>query len=102
MNDVMISGQLPILALRGLVIFPDQTIHFDIGRSKSKKALEAAMQADQTLFLVPQKDIVQDDPDQRGLYSIGTVAKVKQVQTEQFTILKKTIAFFQLTATNIL
>ena len=83
MNDVMISGQLPILALRGLVIFPDQTIHFDIGRSKSKKALEAAMQADQTLFLVPQKDIVQDDPDQRGLYSIGTVAKVKQVLKTQ-------------------
>ena len=83
MNDVMISGQLPILALRGLVIFPDQTIHFDIGRSKSKKALEAAMKADQTLFLAPQKDIVQDDPDQRGLYSIGTVAKVKQVLKTQ-------------------
>ena len=83
MNEVMISGQLPILALRGLVVFPDQTIHFDIGRSKSKKALEAAMQADQTLFLVPQKDIVQDDPDQRGLYTIGTVAKVKQVLKTQ-------------------
>ena len=83
MNDVMISGQLPILALRGLVVFPDQTIHFDIGRSKSKKALEAAMKADQTLFLAPQKDIVQDDPDQRGLYSIGTVAKVKQVLKTQ-------------------
>ena len=83
MNDVMISGQLPILALRGLVIFPDQTIHFDIGRPKSKKALEIAMQGDQTLFLVPQKDILQDDPDQRGLYSIGTVAKVKQVLKTQ-------------------
>ena len=83
MNDVMISGQLPILALRGLVVFPDQTIHFDIGRSKSKKALEAAMKADQTLFLAPQKDIVQDDPDQRDLYSIGTVAKVKQVLKTQ-------------------
>ena len=75
----MISGQLPILALRGLVVFPDQTVHFDIGRSKSIKALETAMKGDQTLLLVPQKDIVEDDPDLRGLYSIGTVVKVKQV-----------------------
>ncbi len=83
MSDVMISGQLPILALRGLAVFPDQTIHFDIGRAKSKKALEAAMKGDQTLFLVPQKDIVQDDPELRGLYSIGTVVKVKQVLKTQ-------------------
>ena len=79
MSEVMISGQLPILALRGLVVFPDQTVHFDIGRAKSIKALETAMKGDQTLLLVPQKDIVEDDPDLRGLYSIGTVVKVKQV-----------------------
>ncbi len=79
MNEVLISGQLPILALRGIVIYPDQTVHFDIGRPKSIQALETAMKGDQTLLLVPQKDIVEDDPQLRGLYSIGTVVKVKQV-----------------------
>ena len=43
MNDVHISGKLPILALRGIAVFPDQTVHFDIGRVKSALALEAAM-----------------------------------------------------------
>ena len=83
MSEVMISGQLPILALRGIVIFPDQTVHFDIGRPKSIKSLEVAMKGDQTLMLVPQKDIVEDDPQLRGLYSIGTVVKVKQVLKTQ-------------------
>ena len=83
MNEQMISGVLPILALRGMVIFPDQTVHFDIGRMKSIKALEAAMKDNQTIMLVPQKDIVEDDPGLSGLYSMGTVAKVKQVLKTQ-------------------
>jgi len=83
MSEKMISGLLPILALRGMVVFPDQTVHFDIGRPKSLKALETAMKGDQTLFLVPQKDIVQDDPSPKGLYSIGAVVKVKQVLKTQ-------------------
>ena len=77
------SGQMPILALRGLTVFPDQTVHFDIGRPKSVKALEIAMKGDQILFLVPQKDIVEDDPKVDGLYPIGTVVKVKQVLKNQ-------------------
>ena len=88
MSEIMVSGQLPILALRGLVIFPDQTVHFDIGRAKSVKALETAMSGDQRLLLVPQKNIVEDDPDQRGLYSIGTVVKVKQVLKTQGDVLR--------------
>ncbi len=83
MSEQWVSGVLPVLALRGLAVFPDQTVHFDIGRLKSVKALDAAMKADQILFLVPQKDIVADDPDLSALYSVGTVAKVKQILRNQ-------------------
>ena len=79
MSENMITAVMPVLALRGLAIFPDQTIHFDVGRVKSALALEHAMKHDQKLLLVPQKDITQDDPDIRGLYPVGTVVKVKQI-----------------------
>ena len=79
MSEVTVNGVLPVLALRGLVIFPEQTIHFDIGRVKSALALEAAMKADQTLLLMPQKNIVDDDPGVNDLFSVGTVVKVKQI-----------------------
>ena len=83
MSEKFLAGVLPILALRGLTVFPEQTVHFDIGRAKSIKALEVAMKGDQTLFLVPQKDIVVDDPGLADLYTIGTVVKVKQVLKNQ-------------------
>ena len=89
-EEKLYAGKLPILALRGLTVFPDQTVHFDVGRAKSVLALEAAMKQDQTLFLVPQKDLLVDDPKLADLYSIGTVAKVKQVlktQTENLRVL---------------
>jgi hypothetical protein len=52
----------PLLALRGLVVFPQTTCHFDIARDKSVKALEAAAGGDQCLFLVSQKDVAVNDP----------------------------------------
>ena len=79
MTEQFISGNMPIIALRGLVIFPDQTIHFDVGRLKSVFALEAAMKKDQILMLVPQKDIMDDDPQLKDMYSMGTVVRVKQI-----------------------
>ena len=79
MSEQLISGRLPVLALRGLAVFPDQTVHFDVGRAKSIKALEDAMKRDQNIMLVPQRNIVDNDPSLEGLYTIGTVAKVKQV-----------------------
>ncbi|MBQ2919818.1 MAG: endopeptidase La, partial [Oscillospiraceae bacterium] len=79
MSEIIVSGQLPVLALRGLVIFPKQTVHFDVAREKSKKALEAAMERDQLIFLVPQKSIIDEDPGANELYPMGCVAKVKQV-----------------------
>ena len=83
MDEKLISGILPVLALRGLTVFPDQTVHFDIGRPQSIKALESAMKADQHLMLVPQKDLTEDTPKADGLYPIGTVVKVKQVLKTQ-------------------
>jgi len=90
MSEMIHSGKLPILALRGLAIFPDQTIHFEVGRKKSVLALEKAMDNNQELLLVPQRDITVDDPDLAGLYPIGTVAKVKQIlrtQTDTIRVL---------------
>lgn len=83
MSEVFVSGRLPVLALRGITVFPEQTVHFDIGRVKSAMALEYAMKQDQVLMLVPQKDIMDDDPGLSGLYSIGTVVKVKQILKSQ-------------------
>ncbi len=83
MNEQIFSGRMPVLALRGLAVFPEQTVHFDIGRVKSAKALEHAMKHDQHLILVPQKDILEDDPGLGGLYPIGTVVKIKQILKSQ-------------------
>ncbi len=83
MTEQFYSGNMPVLALRGIVVFPDQTTHFDVGRVKSVLALDAAMKKDQILVLMPQKDIMQDDPDIKGLYSMGTVVQVKQILKSQ-------------------
>ena len=83
MRERFFTGKMPVLALRGITIFPDQTVHFDIGRIKSALALEAAMKSDQTLMLVPQKDVMIDDPSLKDLFTIGTVVKVKQILKSQ-------------------
>ena len=79
MSEILNAETLPILALRGITIFPEQTLHFDIGRVKSALALEHAMKHDQRIMLVPQKDILDEDPNLSGLYPVGTVAKIKQI-----------------------
>ena len=83
MSEILISEQMPILALRGLTVFPKQMLHFDVGREKSVKALELAMKGDQRIFLVTQKKILDDEPTEKHLYRIGTVAKIKQVLRTQ-------------------
>ena len=83
MCDQINKRQMPILALRGLTVFPGQTVHFDIGRMKSALALEKAMKHDQTLLLMPQKDILEDDPGLIGFYSMGTVVRIKQILKSQ-------------------
>ena len=83
MTETFYSRTLPILALRGLTVFPGQTVHFDVGRPKSVVALEAAMKQDQHILLIPQKDLLVDDPKLSDLYSIGVIAQVKQVLKAQ-------------------
>ena len=83
MSEIVMSGNMPVLALRGLAVFPNQTTHFDVGREKSVRALDSAMKKDQTLLLVPQKDILVEDPGFDDLYPIGTVVMVKQVLKSQ-------------------
>ena len=79
MSEISYAGMMPVLALRGLAVFPEQTVHFDVGRTKSALALEAAMKKDQLLFLVPQKDLLVDDPKLADLYAVGTVVRIKQL-----------------------
>ena len=79
MSEERVIRRMPVLALRGLAVFPEQTVHFDIGRLKSALALENAMKSDQTLLLIPQKDILEDDPGLAGLYPVGTVVRIKQI-----------------------
>lgn len=70
---------LPMLPLRGLVLFPNMKLHFDIGRKKSAKAIEAAMKSDQFIFIVTQKNVNCLEPKINDVYSVGVVAKVIQI-----------------------
>ncbi len=83
MSEHIVSGRLPILALRGIVVYPEQTTHFEVGRSQSVKALEDAMLHDQNILLIPQKNILDENPGLDDLYHVGTVAQIKQVLKTQ-------------------
>lgn len=83
MSEQFVAENMPVLALRGIAVYPEQTVHFDIGRMKSALALEQAMKRDQRILLVPQKDILEEDPGLSGLYPVGTVVSVKQILKAQ-------------------
>jgi len=70
---------LPLLALRGLSVFPNMLLNFDVERTMSTGALEAATNGDRKIFLLAQKDITKETPSERDLYKIGTICHVKQV-----------------------
>ena len=70
---------IPVLPLRGVAIFPEIVMNFDVGREKSVKALEMAMKNDEMILAVAQKDADIDEPTQEDLYSIGTIVKIKQM-----------------------
>ncbi len=74
-----IYKSMPTVAIRGIVIFPGVRFHFDIARSKSIAAIENAMNNDQRIFLVAQKDALVDDPEPSDLYNYGVIASVKQI-----------------------
>lgn len=70
---------LPVLPLRGLVVFPKMVIHFDVGREKSIQAVEQAMQEEQLILLAAQKDVAEENPQPTDIYQVGTVARIKQI-----------------------
>lgn len=70
---------LPAIALRGLVVFPNNLVHFEVGRAKSIAAVEWAMANNSNVFLVTQKEMGTDEPATEDLYAYGVVAEVKQV-----------------------
>ncbi|MBE5783021.1 MAG: endopeptidase La [Clostridiales bacterium] len=71
--------RLPLIPLRGLMVFPHMVLHFDVGRARSVAALEQAMMEDQRVFLVAQKDGDIEEPKMEDLCRVGTVAQIKQV-----------------------
>lgn len=77
MNEI--NYTLPVIALRGLTVLPDMIVHFDVSRAKSIQALERAMVENQNVFLVTQLDPATEDPADKDLYRMGTVACVKQL-----------------------
>ncbi len=75
-----IKGQvLPLLTLKGLNVFPTMSLHFDVGRTKSIKALEEAMINNQTIFLVAQKNDKSNNPEVKDICNVGTISKIKQL-----------------------
>lgn len=82
-KDILVDGdylrKLPVVALRGLVVFPGMYIHFEVGREKSINALKKAMDGSQEVFLVAQRDVTVDDPKYSDLYDTGVIANVKQL-----------------------
>ena len=71
--------ELPVLPLRGLMLFPNMVLHFDVGRKKSLAALEQGMMEQQKVFLISQKNDDTDEPGWKDLCKVGTVAEIKQV-----------------------
>ncbi len=78
---------IPVLPLRGIVVFPKMMLHFDVGRTKSIEAIKSAMENDQQIFLTSQKDASINDPQLNDIYRVGVVAKIVQVlkQPENIT-----------------
>ncbi len=74
-----LSVRIPLLAMRGMVLFPQMVLHFDVGRDKSIYALNEAMNNDRMIFLVAQKDIRNEDPSGEEIYQVGVVAEIRQI-----------------------
>lgn len=72
-------ADIPIIPLRGLVVFPNMNLHFDVGRKKSISALKTAMNKDQKIFLVAQRDASVDNPQIEDMYEMGVVCEIKQM-----------------------
>ncbi|MBQ9557757.1 MAG: endopeptidase La [Clostridia bacterium] len=79
LNQPSIIRDIPMIALRGMVMFPKTVMHFDVARDVSVAALNYAMEHECDVFLVAQRDITVDAPDEKQLYGIGCIARIKQI-----------------------
>ncbi|MCI5844610.1 MAG: LON peptidase substrate-binding domain-containing protein, partial [Oscillospiraceae bacterium] len=80
MNQTEIApNRMPMVAMRGVVIFPKMVMHFDVAREASIHAVNAAYAADHQLFLVAQREIFTEEPNEKDLYEFGVIAEVRQV-----------------------
>lgn len=71
--------RLPLVAMRGVVVFPEMVMHFDVAREKSIGAVTAAYESDKKVFLVAQKDVFIEEPEMKDLYRYGVIAEVRQI-----------------------
>lgn len=79
MNELKNYKVMPTVALRGLVVFPDMALNFDVGRARSVDAIKSAMEDNREIFLVAQKDVRDEDPNFDELFKMGTVAKITHI-----------------------
>jgi len=79
MVTIQKTTNVPLLPLRGLLVYPSMVLHIDVGRNRSVAALEQAMLEDQLILLVTQKEMHDEQPDEQDLYTVGTMAYVKQM-----------------------
>ncbi len=78
-KNLIFKTNMPLLAMRGVVVFPYMVTHFDIGREKSLKALEAAMDKEQMVVLAAQMDPEKENPEECDIFRFGTLVKIKQL-----------------------
>lgn len=72
--------RIPVVALRGMTVVPEMVVHFDVSRKRSIEAIQRVMQSEeQKVFLVAQRELKIDEPEQKDLYEVGTIATVKQI-----------------------
>lgn len=79
MPDNNYELNLPVLALRGLVVFPDMAIQFDVSRRKSVNAIRRSLESNRMIFLLTQRNLDTEDPSSDNLYEVGTVARIRQI-----------------------
>lgn len=79
LNENIITESLPMLALRGLSVFPNMLLNFDVERSMSVAALNVAAEGERRIFLLAQKDISKEAPTENDLYKVGTICYIKQL-----------------------
>lgn len=91
MNDTPNIVELPVLTLKGLVVFPDMILHFDVGRKRSKAAVEAAMLNNQEIFVTTQKLTSVNRPKLDDVYKVGVICNITQIVNQQEDIIRVTI-----------